>query len=241
MAMLMRSMRRSHQAVCADLSDVEHHVLVTDVFLRGVQHIFYDEDERSAFVNSLASYTDKLPLVPVSVVARVIENGVTLASASVTSALTLSYSEYGEAVKEMKHHDLAARRHDYQEPHTPQERLRAREKPFEHVLRYNMCHELMHLDFFGDLDACLPEKVKYAVVAVFVEELISQIDAGKIEARRPAPRAAPNCPPKRPVSPSQAIFSRCATQAAEDRARRASDDPPPPATRAARWWWWRAA
>ncbi|KAH8051306.1 ATPase [Aureococcus anophagefferens] len=107
MAMLMRSMRRSHEDVAPvageqQKSPDEHHALVTDVFLRGVQHIFYDEDERNAFVNNLAAY--------------------------------------GQAA-------VGARR------------KKAHEKPFEHVLRYNMCLELMDPkeDIFGRLQLVMPE------------------------------------------------------------------------------------
>ena len=139
----------------------EHHALVTDVFLRGVQHIFYDEDERNAFVNNLAAYTDKLPLVPVSVVARMIENAVNMASASVTNALTTSYHEYGDAVRGRRHHELAVRRHPLEDPHTESQRKKAHEKPFEHVLRYNMCLELMDPkeDIFGRLQLVMPESM----------------------------------------------------------------------------------
>ena len=135
--------------------------MVTDVFLRGVQHIFYDEDERNAFVNNLAAYTDKLPLVPVSVVARMIENAVNMASASVTNALTTSYHEYGDAVRGRRHHELAVRRHPLEDPHTESQRKKAHEKPFEHVLRYNMCLELMDPkeDIFGRLQLVMPESM----------------------------------------------------------------------------------
>ena len=176
MAMLMRSMRRSHEDVAAHLSPDEHHALVTDVFLRGVQHIFYDEDERSAFVNNLAAYTDKLPLVPVSVVARMIENAVNMASASVTNALTTSYHEYGDAVRGRRHHELAVRRHPLEDPHTESQRKRAHEKPFEHVLRYNMCLELMDPkeDIFGRLQLVMPESMRFALVRLFVEDSVER-------------------------------------------------------------------
>ncbi|KAK7253422.1 ABC transporter [Aureococcus anophagefferens] len=225
MAMLMRSMRRSHEDVAAHLSPDEqqkspdeHHALVTDVFLRGVQHIFYDEDERNAFVNNLAAYTDKLPLVPVSVVASMIENAVNMASASVTNALTTSYHEYGDAVRGRRHHELAVRRHPLEDPHTESQRKKAHEKPFEHVLRYNMCLELMDPkeDIFGRLQLVMPESMpvsmRFALVRLFVEELIQTIEAEKIEA----------------------IFSRCAANVDFECAQAtvvAAEAPPRP--------WWR--
>jgi hypothetical protein len=106
------------------------------------------------------------------------------------------------------------RRHPLEDPHTESQRKRAHEKPFEHVLRYNMCLELMDPkeDIFGRLQHVMPESMRFALVRLFVEELIQTIEAEKIEA----------------------IFSRCAANVDFECAQAtvvAAEAPPRP--------WWR--
>ena len=177
--LMTRSMTLERCPVGADMSAEEHTRIVTDIFLKSVDHRFTDESERQRLATSFAAYAEKVPLVPGNVVASVCDRLVESLAEDVHGAISSAYSQCNDAIVRGEDLVALAREESAKAFHATSEET-ITQRPFEAIFCCHLCREIMESDEFP-LNYC-PRSFKASASVVFMKEILTMIETDKLEA-----------------------------------------------------------
>ena len=93
LVLVMRSVRSPRRDV-ADLTALQTHILILDVFVKSTLDIFSDESQRRELVERIEGYVDHVPFLPAALLEHAIERFCEKACDIVTPVLIESYNEH---------------------------------------------------------------------------------------------------------------------------------------------------
>lgn len=99
LALLMRSMRKPRSQV-GELSNLEKHKLVFDVFVKGALEVFYEESRKAELVKNVEKYCTAIPFVPHWLIGLLCDMLLSHASERCTPVLSDTFDEYLLRVEE---------------------------------------------------------------------------------------------------------------------------------------------
>ena len=177
--LMTRSMTMASTPVGGAMTDEEHTRIVTEIFLKSIDHRFTDLEEREKLVNSFAAYAEKIPLVPGNVVATICDKLVSAIAENVQAALTSSYQLCNAAMLEGRDLRALAKQESDAACHACDDAA-IQQRPFEVVFRSHLAREMLDLKAFPF--NCLPGPMHRSASLTFMEEVLTMIETEKLEA-----------------------------------------------------------
>lgn len=167
LVLLMRSMRKPMSQV-GELSDLERHKLVFDVFVKGALEVFYDESRKRQVIANVENYGSAIPFIPHFIFGYICEMLLSHAGERVTPVLSDTYYEFLYKVGTSNEINLDS------------------DRPFSSLLRRNLCNFFIR-DVFEYPEGLmrfvsyLPKQDVEHYALLFVDSFLDAIDVAKLD------------------------------------------------------------
>lgn len=167
LVLLMRSMRKPMSQV-GELSDLERHKLVFDVFVKGALEVFYDESRKRQVIANVENYGSAIPFMPHFILGYICETLLSHAGERVTPVLSDTYYEFLYKVGVSNEINLDSNR------------------PFSTLLRRNLCTFFIQDAFkypkvLMRFVSYLPKQDVEHYALLFVDSFLDAIDVAKLD------------------------------------------------------------